>query len=174
MRLAIVVLGFLALVGQSHAASIELHNPDYPLWGCLTLAADEPTSFLVLLGPAHDGCEAAAFHVPPEDGARNLMIPQATLQRPSQYRDRLTGHKARGADAPDTQRHGRRPRRVSILHRWRIELISFVWTAASHERPSTALMNTVPSGAISNDARKRMRRLHEGASVLGSVLIVVC
>ena len=53
MRLAIVFLGVLGLLGQSHAASIELKNPHYhPLLpGCLTLAADDPTSFWIVLHP---------------------------------------------------------------------------------------------------------------------------
>ena len=51
MRFAIVFLTFWGLVGQARAAWIELHNPNYDLPYCLTLGADEPTSFWVVLHP---------------------------------------------------------------------------------------------------------------------------
>ena len=51
MRRVVVVLSMLGFVEHVAAASIELHNPNYPLSSCLTLGGDEAASFWVVLHP---------------------------------------------------------------------------------------------------------------------------
>lgn len=51
MRQIVSFLCIVTCLSGAQAATIELRNPAYPLASCLTLGADEPASFWVVLQP---------------------------------------------------------------------------------------------------------------------------